>query len=119
MDKYDKMIAEALSTEDKALLAEMQEPNFILQAFGLFRGRNGWVAMGMVFAQTLLFALSVWAGWWFFAATDVLSALKWGLSAAVLILLSMQIKMALMPRIEADRVLRALRRLELRLARQE
>jgi len=48
-------------------------------------------------------------------ASDVLLALKWGLSAAVLAVLATQLKMALMPQMQADRVLRALRRVELRL----
>lgn len=116
MDKYDRMIAEALSAEDKALLAEMQEPDFIAQALGLMRGRNGWVAMVMLAVQTVMFLAAIWAGWQFYAATEVLAALKWGLSAAVLAILATQLKMALVPQMQAERVLRALRRLELRLA---
>jgi len=119
MDKYDQMIADALTTQDRALLSEMQEPNFFVQALGLMRGRNGWVAMVMLVVQTVMFVAAVWAGWRFYMATEVLVALKWGLSAAVLALMATQLKMALVPQMQADRVLRALRRLELRLAQRE
>ena len=55
-------------------------------------------------------------GWQFYTATETLPALKWGLSAATLAIVAVQLKMALMPVLQANRVLLALRRLELRLA---
>ena len=66
--------------------------------------------------QTALFGGALWAGWHFYAATEVLAAVKWGLSAAVLAIVATQLKMALMPVLQANRVLLAIRRLELRLA---
>ena len=33
-------------------------------------------------AQTVMFLVSVWCLWQFFAATEVLAAVKWGLSGA-------------------------------------
>ncbi|HBZ44320.1 MAG TPA: hypothetical protein DEO85_09765 [Maritimibacter sp.] len=69
--------------------------------------------------QTTMFIVAVWAGWHFFAATEVLAAVKWGISAATLTLAGLSLKLSLMPQIQADRVLRELRRVELMIARRE
>lgn len=113
MDDLDRRIADALARDP---LADPEEPGFYPLAFSLFRGPQGWVAWVMMTVQTVMFLGAVWAGWRFYAATEVLAALKWGLSAAVLAILATQLKMALMPQIQANRVILALRRLELRLA---
>ena len=118
MDKFDTMIAEALSEEDRALLAGMREPGFFSLGLGLFRGPNGWVSAVLMVVQTVMFLASVWCGWRFFAASEVMDALRWGLPAAVLFIVGTQLKMALMPQMQADRVLHALRRLELVALRQ-
>ena len=113
MDDLDRRIAAALDAPD---LPPDREPGFYALAFAIFRGRQGWVAWVMTVTQTAMFLAAVWAGWHFYAATEVLAALKWGLSAAVLAIMATQLKMALMPVIEAHRILLALRRLEARLA---
>lgn len=117
MDKFDKMITEALDADDRKLLEDFREPGFFGMLFGLFGGPIGWVAAVMAVVQTLMFLASVWAAWHFFNATEVLVALKWGLPAAVLVLVALQMKMALMSQLHADRVILALRRLEMRLFR--
>ena len=116
MDEFDRRIAEALQDDDLGLPAGAREPGFFPLAFSLFRGPQGWVTWVLATVQTVMFLAAVWAGWHFYAATEVLAALKWGLSAAVLAILATQIKMALMPQMQANRVILALRRLELRLA---
>lgn len=113
MDKLDRMIAEALRNEDRALLENLEEPGFYSLVFSTFRGPQGWVTWVLMTVQTVMFLAAVWAGWHFYAATEMLSALKWGLSAAVLALLATQIKLSLVPQMQANRVLRALRRVEL------
>lgn len=117
MTDIDRMIEEALEGEDQALFRETaREPGFFGQAFGLFGGRNGWVNMVMMAAQALLFVGGVWAAWRFFEAETPLSALHWGLPAAVLMLASLVIKASMMPEIQANRLMREIKRLELRLA---
>ena len=113
MDKLDRMIADALRDEDRALLEGLEEPGFYALAFSTLRGLQGWVGWVLLSVQTVMFLAAVWAGWHFFTATDVLPALKWGLSAATLMSLATQLKMALVPQMQANRVLLALRRVEL------
>lgn len=117
MDEIDRRIAAALSAEDRAMLDDLREPGFYSLAFGTLRGRNGWVSAVLLGTQTVMFLGAVWAGWRFYAAAEVLEALRWGLTAAVLAVVAVQIKMALVPQMQADRVLIALRRVELMLAR--
>jgi hypothetical protein len=113
MDRLDRMIAEALDDEDRALLDSIEEPGFFALGLGQFRGKLGWVTWVLMVVQTVMFLAAVWCGWHFYTATELLPALKWGLTAAVLAVLATQLKMALVPQMQADRVLRALRRVEL------
>lgn len=113
----DRMIEEALQGEEQALFRETaREPGFFGQAFGLFGGRNGWVNGVMVVAQAGLFVGGVWAAWRFFEAETPLSALHWGLPAAVLMLASLIIKTGMMPEIQANRLIRELKRQQLQAA---
>lgn len=116
MDELDRRIAEALKDGEPAIPESLREPGFYALAFSVFRGPQGWVSMVLMVVQTAMFLAAVWAGWRFYAATEVLAALKWGLSAAVLAILATQLKLALIPQMQANRVILALRRLELALA---
>jgi hypothetical protein len=119
MDELDRRIAEALADDDLGLPGDAREPGFFALAFSTMRGPQGWVTWVLMVVQTVMFLAAVWAGWNFFAATDVLPAIKWGLSAATLAILATQLKLALVPQMQANRVILALRRLELRLAAQQ
>ncbi len=116
MKSLDDRIGEALSAADRDLLKSLDEPAFVRQALGLFRGRNAWVSTTVTLAQLVAFIGGVWAGAQFLAATDALAAVKWGLSAAVLLLFSVQFKMFLLSQMQTDRLLQALRLMEARLS---
>ena len=115
--EIDRMIEEALQGEEQALFRETaREPGFFNQAFGLLGGPNGWVNVVMMVVQAALFIAGLWAGWRFFEAETALSALHWGLPAAVLVLMALIIKLAMMPELQANRLMRELKRLELQIA---
>jgi hypothetical protein len=113
MEKIDKLITDALAEEDAGWGAMAEEPAFLAQAFGLFRGRNAWIWMLMTVVQTVMFFVGVWAAWKFFHTQDVILALRYGLSATVLLLMATAIKFAMMPVIEARHIIREIRRAEL------
>jgi uncharacterized membrane protein len=117
MEKLDEMIKEALETEDREILAETEELGYFAAAFGLFRGKTAWVNWVIMLTQVIIFVAGVWCAVEFFAATEVLLALKWGISGAVLLLTALSMKMSLMIPMHADRVIRELKRVELLLAR--
>lgn len=113
MRSLDQKIASVLGAEDRQLLAELGEPGFLRAALGIFRGAEGWAARAIYAAVVVMFLASLGCGWRFFTATEVMEALHWGLPAAVLMVMATVVKVALMPRIESARVLRAIERLEL------
>ncbi len=117
MQDIDRMIEEALDGEEQALFRETsREPGFFEQAFGLLGGPNGWVNVIMMVVQAALFVAGLWAGWRFFEADNALSALHWGLPAAVLVLASLIVKTAMMPEMQTNRLMRELKRLQLQTA---
>ena len=117
MQDIDRMIDEALEGENQTLFRETaREPGYFNQAFGIFGGSMGWANAVLMVTQGVIFIAGVWAGWRFFQATDTLSALHWGLPSVVLLLTATAMKMALMPTLQANRVIRELKRLELQIA---
>ncbi len=113
MSNIDEQIKQALSEQESKLLEAAPEPGYFELAFGLFRGRLGWISWLVMVVQATAFVFGVWFAFRLFASTDVLEAVKYGFSAAVLILVALQVKLSLMPQMQADRVLREIKRLEL------
>jgi hypothetical protein len=64
----------------------------------------------------VLFIAGVIAAWNFFQANEVVAQLRWGLPAAVLLILATMLKVALLPRMESNRLMRELKRIELQVA---
>lgn len=116
MSKLDQLIEEALSDQDKDIIRETQELGWFALGASQFTGKLGWVSWVLMIAQITLFLLAVWAGWHLFAATEILAALKWGLSSATLVIVATILKTSLMPQIQADRIMRELKRVELMIA---
>ena len=116
MSKLDKLIEDALSEQDKEFMRETRELGWFALGASQFTGKLGWVSWVLMITQAALFLLAVWTGWQFFAATDVLLALKWGLPAATLMIVATILKTSLMPQMQADRIMRELKRVELMIA---
>ena len=113
MRDIDRTLDEALSAEERDLLRRIgEEPGYFSQALSIFGGRTGWVSGVLMVVQGIAFVVGVWAAWRFFDAADVLSALRWGLPAAVLLLMSLIMKMAMWPTIHARQLQLQLKRLE-------
>lgn len=119
MSRIDDMIAEALSEEDRAIVEATAERGWFRLGADQFRGKLGWVTWVVMIVQTAMFIAAVWAGWHFFNATEVLLAVKWGISAGTLVIAALSMKLSLMPQIQADRILRELHRVELMLVKRD
>lgn len=112
----DELINEALSQEDEALLDNLnEEPGWMRQAFGLFRGPLAWVMWVVFIVQIALFLGALYAGWTVFTTSDLMAAVKWGVLTVVLVQLTTFLRGFMGSHLEANRVLRELRRLDLRL----
>lgn len=116
MSKLDDLISEALSAEEKEMTKEL---GWFALGASQFSGKLGWVSWVIMILQAALFLIGVWCAVQFFGAADALAALHWGLPAAVLIILATILKTSLMPQMQADRVLRELKRVELMIAHQK
>ena len=118
MRDLDKMIEDALGDEESEVLRRIGgDAGFIERAMGMFGAGMEWTVRFMVFGQAVLFVAGAWAAWRFFEAGDPVQQLRWGLPAAVLLLGSLAIKLAVGPPIFHNRVMRELKRIELQLAR--
>ena len=116
MRNIENLIDEALDAEERELLRTLEEPGFFNQALGIFSGPAGWASAVMMASQILLFVAGAWAAWNFFEAAEPVAQLRWGLPAAVLLIVATMMKMALIPRMESNRLLREVKRVELQIA---
>ena len=120
MRDLDRMIDEALDEEEREVLRRIgQEPGFFAQALGIFGGRTGWVNVILMIVQSVAFIAGVWTAWHFFNALDPVTQLRWGLPSAVLLIMAAMLKMALLPRMETNLIIRELKRIELQIARRK
>lgn len=116
MDKIDDLIGQALTEEDRALLASHSEPGYLAQAFGLFRGPMAWVMWLVNIASGVAFLAGVYAIWRMFGTTDPLVAVKWGVASLFLFQVTTMCKTLMGNRMEANRLLRELKRVELQVS---
>lgn len=120
MSKMENLNDESLSNEDEALLEHYDtEPGYFKQAFGLFHGTLAWVMWLVMIVQILLFAAAVYSVWMLFATTDLMTAVRWGVIAVIAVQIGTFLRGFMGTHFEANRVLREVKRLELRLVRMQ
>ena len=113
----DKLIEETLNDEERELLDRYgAEQGFFADAFDAFRGPTAWVIWIVYLAQIILFFCGVYLAWRFFDSADAVTALRFGLSALLLFIMGAILKAGVGARIESNRIIREIKRLELRLA---
>ncbi|MEJ5217460.1 DUF6768 family protein [Cognatishimia sp. D5M38] len=115
----DRMIEDALKGQDSEILRETQELGWFQLGLSQFGGKLGWVTWVVMIVQIALFAVGLYCAVQFFGATEAILAVKWGVSGGVLILMATQLKLSLMPQLQADRVIREVKRLQLIMARND
>jgi hypothetical protein len=116
MDKFDEMIGQALTAEDRALLASHGEPGYLAQAFGIFRGPLAWVMWLVYLTALAAFIAGVWAFVRMWGAGDALDAVKWGVAALFAFQITMMCKSFMGNHMESNRLLREVKRVELQVA---
>ncbi len=78
----DTLIREALSEEDAAFLASLDEPTLPEQLTEVFRGRWRWVNALSILVVLWLFLAGLYCVVAFLRADEVASMLRWGAGAA-------------------------------------
>ncbi len=120
MSKIDDLIQETLTEEDERLLADYgSEPGYFRQAFGLFRGPLSWVMWLVMSCNVLIGVFAIWSVWQAMTAEDLIMTVRWGIAAVIGVQLVTFLRGFMGDHFEANRVLRELKRIELRLVRIE
>jgi hypothetical protein len=116
MTKIDDLIGKALTEEDRALLASHTEPGYLTQAFGLFRGPMAGIMWLVYVAAGAAFVGGLYAVWQLFQTSDPVAAVRWGVGAIFLFQVTTLCKIFMGTRMEANRTLREIKRLELQVS---
>lgn len=117
MSKLDRLIEDALNDEDRALFAKYGEQGLFGQVGELFTGRLGWVNAITLVAQLAIFAGALYAGRRFLMVEDGLEALRWGALLGSLLIAMSVIKVMQWTQVQANRVIREVKRVELQIAK--
>ncbi len=116
MNKLDEMIGRALTEEDRDLLARHGERGYVAQAVGMFRGPMAWALWVAYIAGAIAFVAGAYAFWQMVTTADLLAAVKWGVGALLLFQMTTLTKSFMGSHMQANRMLRELKRLEVQVA---
>jgi len=117
MDDLDQKIEAALSAEDRAILAKFGEQGVFGQWFGVYDGAVRGIAVFATIITFALFLAAVYCGRKFLGADEAIDAARWGVGAILLMVMVGFLKLWFWLRMESNRVLREIKRLELQIAR--
>ena len=117
MSNVDDMIRKTLEEQDRAVWAELgDEPGYLRQAFGLFRGRLGWVMWLVMGVQLALLGTVIWSAVQLVATSDPVQAVQWGVLVVVLVQVITFLRGFMGSHFEANRILRELALVQLKLS---
>jgi hypothetical protein len=113
MSFLDIRIEELLTETEAHLLRSTQPYGWQGLYRSMRRGRLKKIVRIIDAVCLLLLILAVWSGVEFFAATEVMPALKYGFITTGRFIVSAQLKLSLMPHIHAERLIRQMKRIEI------
>lgn len=117
MNKLDRMIEEALDAEDRAVLAQYGEKGIFGEVAELFTGKLGWINFAQFVVQFALFAGALYAGGRVIALDEPAALIRWSALVLGLFMAMGVIKIMQWQQMQANRVIREVKRVELQLAR--
>lgn len=116
MSDIDQKIRDALDADTADLLSEFGEQGLFAQLGGLFKGKLGWFTVVTLIIGTIATFAGLYAAWQFIMADDVPSMIRWAALAWALFQTQMMIKLWSWMRMETNRNIREVKRLELQVA---
>lgn len=117
MTKLDQRIEEALEAEDRALMEQLGEQGLLRQFGGLFEGKMAGITVVTVVFGIVLSLIGFYAAWKFATVDDTNTMLRWAGIAWFGLTAQMLIKLWSWMRMETNRTLREIKRVELQMAR--
>jgi hypothetical protein len=117
MSNVDDLTRKILEEQDRAVWAELgEEPGYLRQAFGLFRGPLAWVMWMIMGAQMALLGVAIWGSVRLLAVSDAVQAVQWGVLIVVAVQIMTFLRGFMGNQFEANRILRELALVQLRLS---
>lgn len=116
MTDLDKQIEDALNAEDSALLDAFPEQGLIAQWFSLYRGPEGWIASLSTVIMAALALTAFYAIWQVFGVGGE-DTMQWAALAWLMMTMLAFMKVWFWMRMESNRVIREIKRVELQIAR--
>lgn len=117
MSELDKKIEAALNAEDRDLLKYFDEQGVFAQWFDVYKGKQAWIAILVTIVMFVIFVGAALSAWKFFGAVEAIVMFKWGLIGWILLNMVAFMKVLFWMRMESNRVIREIKRLELQVAR--
>jgi len=117
MDDLDRKIEEALDAEDRALRDQFGEQGLWAQVGGLFQGKLAWFVAVTFIIGMVTVTIGLYAAWKFATVDDMTSMLRWAGLAWAGFSVQMMLKIWSWMRMESNRVIREVKRVELQVAR--
>lgn len=115
-NEMDKLISEALSTEEAEFYNQLQEQSVPEMLGGLFQGKMKWLNVMMVVGMMITFSLAVFCAVQFLKADEMIHMFKWGAGAFLFWMAVGFIKLIQFMQINNNTLLRELKKLELQQA---
>ena len=119
MNELDDKIRVALSEQDQALMAHFEEQGLFGQLGSLFKGKLAWLSIVTLFIGTIVTFVAIYAIWKFVTTDDLAIMIRWGGLAWIAGVSQMMIKLWSWMRMETNRTLREIKRLELQIVRMQ
>lgn len=117
MDRFDEIIRETLDDEDREILDKIGwEQSSVDMVGDMFRGKMGFLNITLIFGVFVWFAAGLFAIWKAYSVTELVDVVRWGLVATVFIIGTVVAKVGLLPSLQANRMLHAIKRLEMQVA---
>lgn len=113
MSKLDQAIRQALSAEDAAFLAKLEEQSPFQEALGTFSGKWGLMNVFAALLTFAMFGVSAYCAWHAFNVPDVRETVLWSAGALVGMLSVAMLKIYFWMEMNKNITLRELKRLEL------
>ncbi|HNR77440.1 MAG TPA: hypothetical protein PKM48_09935 [Parvularculaceae bacterium] len=117
MNKLDRAIEEALDAEDRAIFSQYGEKGLFGEVGELFTGKMAPWNMIHFLVQIALFIGALYAGRQFFTIEETVPLIRWGVLTLGLFFAMAVVKMMQWQQVQANRVIREVKRVELQLAR--
>jgi hypothetical protein len=117
MSKLDKLIEESLNAEDREILSQYGEKGIFGEVAELLTGKFGWINLAQFVVQVALFAGALYAGGQVIAVDEPVALIRWSALVLGLFMAMSVIKIMQWQQMQANRIIREVKRVELQIAR--